>query len=183
MAAKDAVYPGAPGAFSAEACRKLAPDRPQRAVPTFAQVVDQLVAHEASVGVLPLENSTAGPVPGVDALIARGGLRIERRLRLPIRLHLLALPGVSLGEVALIRSHPMALRQCRVALKALGIETETAENTALAAQQLARDGRCDCAVIASAEAAAAYGLVPLATGIEDGADNTTEFGLLARAGG
>jgi prephenate dehydratase len=170
-------YQGAPGAFGHEACLAFVPGQEPRAFASFAAVAAAVAAGETECGLLPVENSTAGEVPGVRALIAGTGLAVAAEHRLPVRMHLLGLPEAELGRIETVVSHPMALRQCRGHIAALSLATEEAPNTALAAQALA-DARK--AVLASAAAAKLYGLRILAADMQDDPDNATVFALVVR---
>lgn len=171
------AYQGAPGAFGHQACLAFLPGREAIAKASFAEVAAAVAAGEAELGMLPLENSRAGPVPGVAELIAASGLAVLAEHALPVRLHLLAPAGVRLAEIRTAVSHPMALRQCAASLARLGLATEEAENTAIAARDLA--GR-DRAALASEAAAALYGLTIVEADMQDDPGNATRFALVAR---
>lgn len=172
------AYQGAPGAFAHEACLAFVPGHRPLAKPGFADVVGSVAAGEADLGILPVENICAGPIAEAQALIDGAAVEIVAKHWLPIRMHLLALPGVELDEIRIVASHPIALRQCAGTLRALGLETETAANTAVAAQGLAERHR---GVLASEAAARAYGLGIVRRDLQDRPDNATRFALLARA--
>ena len=173
------AYAGAPGAFAHEAAVIFAPDRVAMPVVDFAAVAEAVASGATEVGVLPTRNSRAGEVPGVAALLADARLTVIEERTLPVRVHLLALPGVALDEVRMIASHPVALAQCAEHLAELGIATEEASNTAVAAAALDRRDR---AVLASEAAAAAYGLAVLKRDMHDDPANATSFALIRRAG-
>jgi prephenate dehydratase len=166
------AYAGAPGAFAHQACLTFAPDRDPLAMASFADVADAVQSGVAEAGMLPLRNSRAGPVEEVASLLAARALRIAAEYDLPVRMHLLGLPGADFAAVRTVISHPMALRQCSDALAALGVATREAPNTAVAARDLADPS---CAVLASEAAAAAYGLVILRRDLQDDRDNVTRF--------
>jgi len=171
------AYQGAPGAFAHEACLRFLPDHQPVAKASFAEVVEAVEEGETELGMLPVENNSAGPVDEAQALLAASLLAIVAEHDLPVRQHLLALPGVPLEEIRTVVSHPVALKQCARSLHELGFETRAAPNTALAAQGL-RDR--SCAVLASEAAAQAYGLQILRRDMHDRADNSTRFVVLAR---
>jgi prephenate dehydratase len=111
-------------------------------------------------------------VEEVTQLLAARPLRIDAEHDLPVRMHLLGLPGAELGAVRTVISHSMALRQCMEALVSLGVETRAAANTAVAARDLSDP---TCAVLASEAAAEAYGLVILRRDVHDDPGNVTRF--------
>lgn len=174
------AYQGQPGAFSHQACLTFLPGHDPVALPTFAAVIAAIERGEADVGVLPVENSCAGPVEPVVRLLADCDLVVIARHSLPVRMHILAVPGTRLEDVTLVVSHPIALLQCAETLKALGLQTEEAANTATAAKALAASGDRSRAVLASEAAADAYGLTILKRNVHDQPDNATSFCVLAR---
>lgn len=173
------AYQGAPGAFAWEACRTFLPEWTPVARATFANVVKAVQAGAAGRGMLPVRNSTAGDVPGVEDLIRESGLLIVGRHRLPIRLHLLGLPEAELEGIERVTSHPVALAQCVRWREEAGVGALEAPNTALAAKMLAESGDAKLGVVASEAAAEAYGLRILRRDIHDRADNATTFCVVA----
>lgn len=172
------AYAGAPGAFAHEACLFFAPDHEPFAVGDFSAVADAVESGTAQSGMLPLRNSRAGPVEEVAALLTQRPIRIASEHDLPVRMHLLGLPGAELAGITKLVSHKMALRQCTRVLAALAAKTEAAANTAIAARDL-RDPTC--AVLASEAAAEAYDLVILRRDVHDDPDNVTRFARIVRA--
>lgn len=168
------AYQGAPGAFSHEACRAFAPALEAVPQASFADVVEAVLTGIAERGILPMSNNAAGVVPGNSELLDDARLDIVSSHALTVRLHLLALPGVQLANLRTVTSHPMALKQCARGLAALGLATEEATNTAVAAATLKER---DKAVLASQAAADAYGLDIVRSDIQDHADNATTFSL------
>lgn len=171
------LYQGVPGAFSHEACLTFAAGEEPVPAASFALVASGVADGRAEFGMLPLENSIAGEVPGVRALIEAAGLRIAAEHVLPVRLHLLALEDAVLGEVRVVASHPMALKQCARTLARLGLAAEEAENTAVAVRNLARK---DQAALGSDAAARIYGRRVLMRDLQDEAGNATRFALVSR---
>ena len=171
------AYQGVPGAFSHEACLAFAPDFAPLPLPTFADVAAAVLGGSADRGILPMENSAAGPVPGNRELLADDRLTVVATEPLPVRMHLLALPGVGIADITTIVSHPMALRQCAAQLSALGVATRNASNTAVAAANLVDRSH---GVLASAAAARAYGLDIVRRDLHDDFDNATTFSLFER---
>jgi prephenate dehydratase len=174
------AYQGVPGAFSHEACRTFLGDERPVGRATFAEVIETVLGGEADFGMLPYENNNAGGVEEVQALLAAAeGIEIVARHSLPIRIHLLGLPGSAPERLRIAVSHPMALKQCARTLAELGLEAEPASNTAAAAQALSDPTK---AVLASEAAAEAYGLAILRRDLQDSTDNATTFCVIRRKG-
>lgn len=172
------AYPGAEGAFSHEACLRFLPGHDPVPVATFGEVVTAVQTGQTELGMLPLSNNSAGET-GACELIRGARLRVLGEPVLSVRMHLLAMPSAAIGQIRTVVSHPVALRQCARALSALGVETEEAASTAVAAKSLS--GR-DRAVLGSERAAALYGLAIVKRDMHDRADNATRFAIVARGG-
>lgn len=168
------AYQGAPGAFGHEAALAFLPGCEPLPKADFAAVVAAVASGETGRGILPFENNQGGDT-GARALLR--GVEIVAEHWLPVRMHVLGLPGTKLEDLTVIVSHPVALRQCARLIAELGVRTEEAPNTAIAARDLADPTR---AVLASEAAAAAYNLTILRRDVHDRADNATLFAVLAR---
>ena len=72
-------------------------------------------------------------------------------------------------------SHEQALRQCDGFLQSLGVKLTVCENTAAAAELVAKSGRSDLACISSRACAELYGLACLSEDVQDNANNHTRF--------
>jgi Prephenate dehydratase len=137
---------------------------------------------EADFGVLPLENLIAGPVPeSIDAIERYASIERVRELTLPVHLALLGLPGATVQGIRQLLSHPVALKQCTEWLWAHRLITVVeAPDTAGAARMVSIRRDPSVGAIASTWAAAHYGLVVVAEGLEDRPDNATRFVLVRR---
>lgn len=171
------AYHGVPGAFSHEACLTFVPEQEPVGLASFADVIRAVESGEAEFGILPLENNNVGGVDEVRQLLSRSPLKIVAEHRLPIRIHLLGLPGSSMEQVRTAVSHPMALKQCKDTLDKLGLQPEAASSTSVAAQTLTDPTK---AVLASEAAAEAYGLVVLQRNVHDREVNETTFVVVSR---
>jgi len=171
------AYHGVPGAFSHEACLRFLPDEEPVGLPSFADVIAAVEQGKEDVGILPLENNNVGEVSEIQELLKTSALKIVAEHALPIRIHLLGLPGSTMDQVRTAVSHPMALKQCRETLEKLGLTGEEAPSTSVAAQTLSDPAR---AVLASEAAAEAYGLVVLKPNVHDHDVNETTFVVVSR---
>jgi prephenate dehydratase len=180
------AFQGESGAFSEAAAEELIP-APRTLLPcaTFDAVARAVVNGEADFGVLPVENLIAGPVhAALDAMAPFASLERVGEHTLPVRLALLGLRGAATPQVREVLSHPIALRQCTRFLAAHpAIRVVEAHDTAGAARMVAIRRDPTVAAVAAPWAAAHYGLVVLAEGLEDRADNATRFVLVRRKAG
>ena len=122
---KSVAYPGRDGAHSAAACDQLFPSGADLvSLPSFTAVVEATAEGEVAFGVLPIESSLSGPVNETHDLLYESPLSITGETILPIRHCLVGPAAVPLEEIAVVRSHPAALDQCRRLLAHCGLEWE-----------------------------------------------------------
>lgn len=172
------AYNGMAGSFSHEACLAFLPGEVPIACSSFARTVRAVERGEATLGILPVVNNNVGEVEEVAQLLGASKLRILGEHRLPIRIHLLGLPGSSLDGIRTAVSHSMALKQCAATLARLGLAMEDAPSTSAAAKELSDPAK---AALASEAAAAAYGLVILMRDVHDRDVNETSFVVVSGA--
>lgn len=174
------AFQGVRGAYSEEAALKRFPEGEPDGFPYSEQVVEAVDSGRADYGILPLENSIAGPVGvNLDLFLAHDIFIIDE-VYLPIDHCLLAKPGVKLGDVWSVYSHPIALAQCREFLNSHGYKAVPEYDTAGSAELIAGHGRPGEAAIAPRRCAAIYGLEVLAENIQSVRANITRFGLFTR---
>jgi len=153
---------------------------PLRTVP---EVITAVERGEVDLGLVPIENSIEGTITvTIDTLAFDTDLLIQREVDLPVSLHLCAQPGTTLSDVRRVVSHPNPLGQSRAWLSAQLPDAEllAANSTADAAQQVAEAPRNDHASIGTARGAELFGLVVLASEIEDHPENETRFVVVGR---
>ncbi len=177
---KKIAFQGEPGANSDIACREAYPDHEPLPCPTFEDALGAIAAGEATLGMIPIENSVAGRVADIHHLMPISDLHIIAEWFLPIRNQLMAPKGATLSGLKTVQSHVMALGQCRNFLRKLGVKTIVAADTAGSAREVAERGDRSGAAIASRLAASIYGLDILAEDVEDETHSTTRFVVLSR---
>ena len=144
---------------------------------SFDSVFSAIESGFCQYGILPIENSSAGSVKKVYDLMLRHKFYVVRSCRLKIDHNLLAAPGVKKEDIREIFSHQQALDQCAGYLEQFGpdVKITRCENTAMAAEAVAKSGRHDIAAIASYDCASLYGLKCLESDIQDRGNNYTRF--------
>ncbi len=172
---------GPVGTFTHEAVGTL--PGPLEAVPftTITDVLDAVASGDVDCGVVPIENAIEGTVSAtIDALLFDHDLLIEREIVIPIRLHVMARPGVDLVDVREVWSYSHALAQCRKFMSTLpGVPVVNVGSTADAARAVAASDQ-PVAALASRVAAATYGLSILVEDVEDADDNETRFVVIGK---
>jgi chorismate mutase / prephenate dehydratase len=178
------AFQGSAHAYSDAAARKYLASRGAEGdltgYRTFRQAVDALLADEADLAVLPIENTTAGSINEVYALLREHEVFIVGEETWKVDHCLAAVQDVPLSSLSRILSHPQGLEQCAQFLQSLPHATPTSYfDTAGAMAAVAAEGDPSVAAIGSPEAAEAYGLVVLRHGIADTEDNYTRFVVLS----
>lgn len=177
------AFQGELGAFSEQALRQIWGDHAEP-VPrhTFADVAHAVARGDVERGVLPVHNVIVGAIEtSLAAMASEPSLAIVDETTVIIKPMLLALPGVALGDITRVASHPAALGQCHGFLSGHPeIEIVRAWDTAGAARDLVAGGDRTLAVIAGPTAAVRYGLDILVEQIADRPDNLTRFVVVAR---
>ncbi|MGI8973490.1 MAG: prephenate dehydratase [Gaiella sp.] len=156
------AYPGREGAHSAAACDRLFPAARMVAQPSFGDVIAAVTSRDCTYGVLPIENSLVGPVNETHDLLYDSALSIVAEAILPIRHCLVGPAEIAFEDVREIRSHPVALDQCRKLLGSMPEATAVvAPTTGDAAAAVAELGDPAVVAIASERAARMHGLTVL----------------------
>jgi len=180
MTAKTIAYQGEPGANSHIACLDDYPDHQPLACATFEDAFVALQDGDADLAMIPIENSIAGRVADIHALLPASGLHIVAETFLPIRFQLLAAPGATLESLRTVHSHVHALGQCRKIIRKLGLTPVVSSDTAGSAREVAEARDLTRASLATKLAGEIYGLTTLAADVEDEAHNTTRFVVLSK---
>lgn len=186
-------YQGVPGAFGESAVHRAFRDRVHPyPTPTFHAALEALCSGVVSRAVIPVWNSSTGPVMyGRRALEAyRPWIERVDEVEIPVTLCLIAHAGTSLSDIRFVGSHPTALAQCKKFFASHGAQPCHAFNTAGAVRELAEyeptrtetwyaqlgvSSRHELAAIASERAAHQYGLTVLQSNIHDDPTNRTRF--------
>lgn len=175
--ARAMAFQGAPGANSEIAVRQFDADALPLPCYSFEDAIDAVLSDSAERAMIPIENSLHGRVADIHFLLPESGLSIVGEYFLPIRYGLMSR---NLGPVTRAVSHPQALGQCRRWLRKRNIAPVAHIDTAGAAAMVADSSEVGLAALAPPMAAELYDLTLHETGIEDSADNTTRFVIVAK---
>ncbi len=175
------AYLGPCGTYSEEVAERLYGSRQNISFIAY-QSIDRAIRAveqgEALFAVVPIENSLGGSVNiTLDILAHEASLYIVSEATLAIE-HALFLPE---GTVTEIVSHEQALAQCRHYIEENypNIPMRSVKSTAHAVELAAEEGST-IGAIGSVRAGEVFGLVPVATAINDTANNSTRFVVLAK---
>ena len=174
------AFQGMPGAYSDLACRTAFPGMPTLPCHTFEAAMEAVRGGEAELAMLPCENSLAGRVPDMHALLPNSGLSIVGEHFQRVEHCLLGPRGATIADVRRVHSHAVALGQVRHILRELEADAVIEADTAGSAKLVAEWNRPADAAIASTLAAEIYGLEILRPNVEDASHNTTRFYVAAR---
>lgn len=148
---------------------------------TFHQECLALFDDRADYAVMAIENSIAGSILPNYFLLQDFHFAIVGEIYLPIHMHLMALPGVTMKKIRCIESHPMAIRQCAAFVQSLnGIEVRESDDTALSARKVRDLKLKDTAAIGNEATAKKFGLNIIERRIETNKKNYTRFLILAK---
>lgn len=149
---------------------------------TFELVAKSVSTGEADFAIMAIENSIAGAILPNYELIDRYELTIRDEFYLPIAHQLMALPGQKIEDIREVRSHPMAILQCKAFFAQYPeIQLKDDVDTAAIAQQISAGNLTGVGAIASRIAAEIYGLEIIAKDIQTVKSNFTRFIILQKA--
>jgi prephenate dehydratase len=148
---------------------------------TFSDLVKRILEGAADQGVLALENSIAGAIlPNYD-LMDRNNLRITGEYYLPISHQLMALKGQNINDIKEVRSHPMALLQCKAFFERHPHIHQVEDlDTASVAKWISEERIKGVAAIAGVSAAAYYDLAVIDDNIQTVKNNVTRFCIVEK---
>lgn len=174
---------GIAGAFHDIAAQRYFSDRPIEVVPaqTFPELVEELTLNKAyDLGIMAIENTLGGSLVFNYQLLNESEVTIIGELYLRIKQNLMALPGQRIEDLVEVRSHPMAIAQCRAFFRQLPhIKLVETSDTALSAKEIRDNQLKGIGAIASTRAAELYDLALLGESIETNKKNHTRFLILS----
>ena len=172
------------GSFSHEAAERMLPRCAVVPCARSAEVFDRLERGSVGAAVIPIENTLAGTVAEHADLMLTREVFIQAEYLLRIVHNVIAMPGVRLGALRRVLSHPVALDQCRDFFRRHPkIEAVPFYDTAGSVKHVIAEKLTDAAGIAGKQAAREYSGSILQSSIEDDKRNFTRFFLIRKLGG
>lgn len=177
---RNVLCQGVEGAFSHQAAINYYPDSNINFCTSFEDVFKAVDTGDAEVGIVPVENSSAGSVLDVYDLILKYRHYIIGAVDMKIEQNLLGLKGAKLSDIKTVYSQPHALLQCDDFIKENQLVAEKYINTAAAAKMVSQKGDTSCAAIGSKQAAELYGLEIIKPSIQTKQNNITRFIVVSK---
>jgi len=174
------AYMGPKGTFSHEAANlKFGRLATLESVPSIGDVFAAVETGKASLGIVPIENTTEGVVTQALDAFVDSEVMICGEVLLRISNHLASRSG-RIEDIRQVASNPQPLAQCRGWLdrNLPGVERLETASTTAAAELAANDA--SVAAICSAGAVERSGLRTIEASIEDRRDNTTRFLVIGK---
>lgn len=168
---------GVEGAYSQIAAERIFKHPNIMFFSNWEKVFSAIEAGLCRYGVIPIENSTAGSVKKVYDLMISRNFKIVRTVRIKIDHNLLVKPGTRMEDITEIVSHEQAINQCSgyLATHFPNAKIHRVENTAKAAEMVAKSDSNNIASLSSRACAAQYSLEVLASSVQDNGNNHTRF--------
>jgi prephenate dehydratase len=172
------------GSFSHEAAERMLPRCTVVPCSRSAEVFDRVQREMVGAAVIPIENTLAGTVAEHADLMLTREVFIQAEYLLRIVHNVIAMPGVRLGALRKVLSHPVALDQCRDFFQRHPkIEAVPFYDTAGSVKHVIANRLKDAAGIAGEQAAREYSGNILQSSVEDDKRNFTRFFLIRKVGG
>lgn len=168
---------GGPGSFSHEMLQTLYPQARPGFFSSFGDIFRSVESGEADLGVLPVENSYAGSVSGVYALLMQYRFSIIAAKTMGVH-HCLANRSGDPHDIRSIYSKDIALQQCSNKLQAMHVPLCEAPSTSAAAAFAAKHP--EAAAICGAVAAKENGLRIVERDMQNFENNRTRFVVFSK---
>jgi len=175
---KIAGFLGPEGTFSWVAAEKFFPKNFfLKPLVNIKEIFKEILKKEISLGVVPIENSTAGLVSETVCSFIDYPVYALGSFEMPIH-HSFASKGKQLKKIKIIKSHPQALSQCRKWLEK-NLSQAVEELTQSTIAPVLEESSEITGFILPSLAAKKHGLNVLAENIEDSKKNFTKFFIIA----
>lgn len=178
---RSVVYPGVPGSFSHKACMQFfGTEVPHENCPSFREVFEAVQNGDATLGIVPVENSLTGSIHENYDLLLEYDLHIVGEMTLRIEHNLVGHSGSGVEKIRRVYSHPQVFQQCKEFLEDYpDWDLVACKDTATGVRRVKENGDPEEAAIAGKEAAEIHGMTLLQQGIETNPRNFTRFVVIS----
>lgn len=173
-------YQGLECSYSESAAKSLFKDARLISRLTFEDVFKSVYEETADIGIVPIENSTAGYINEVYDLLLKYDLFVSHTYEKKVDHCLACSIDTNPEDIREVYSHPQALAQCSEYITKNKFKTRDEINTAVAAQKTAAMNKKTAACICSEEAVKLYGLKIIEKQINDQKKNYTRFAAISK---
>ncbi len=147
----------------------------------FDELIASVQDGQADFGLIAVENTIAGDVPGNYARVANSGLFIHGEIFLHLDMHLAAKEAVPLSAIHTVISHQMALKETApFFLPYPGIRKMPVESTSSAAKYVSEQNDPVLAAVANSAAIRFFKLQIISKNIDNLPNNVTRFLILCK---
>lgn len=176
---------GEPDSYSHIAAQQHFATKKRRFVPehcpSFLSIFKAIESGQVELGIVPIENTTAGNITEVYDLLLQYQLKIVGEEKLKVKHCLVATKGATISDIKDVYSHPQAIAQCKSFFNQHpSINSHFRSSTSSALKLVSEYQNPSIAAIASEQAAENSGLEVLSYGINNYQENYTRFLLIAK---
>ncbi|WP_312952292.1 bifunctional chorismate mutase/prephenate dehydratase [Superficieibacter sp.] len=179
------AFLGPKGSYSHLAARQYAARHFEEFIesgcPKFADIFNQVETGQADYAVVPIENTSSGPINDVYDLLQHTSLSIVGEMTVTIDHCLLVSAATDVDRIQTVYSHPQPFQQCSQFLNGYPHwKIEYTESTSAAMEKVAHAASPHVAALGSEAGGALYGLQVLERIQANQTQNFTRFLVLAR---
>lgn len=166
---------GLPGSYSHIACKQAFQEPDITFLEDFEDVTKSVSKGEYDFGILPVENSSVGPVDNIIEFICKYNCYITYCFPVKIEHCICAPKGAKKENIKTVHSHPQSIKQSSSYIKSHGFDVVKESNNAVAAKVVSNLNDVSTASICSTLCAKIYNLDILEYEIQDFKENYTRF--------
>ena len=175
------LYHGAPGTISHKACLQFFGSNGFESRASYQEVVQAVDQGEASLGIIPLENTISGSQHENYDLLMKHDVRIVGEVNLKVVNSLIGWEQASLDQVKRVYAHSQVFEQCRSFLNQHPEWDLIASDNTVSNVKRVKDAKDhSAAAISSQEAADLFNMTVIKQGIDSNPRNFTRFAVISK---
>jgi 3-deoxy-7-phosphoheptulonate synthase len=175
------LYHGAPGTISHKACKQFFGSNGFESRASYKEVVEAVDQGQASLGILPLENSISGSLHENYDLLMEHRVQIVGEVNLKVVNNLIGWEGADLNQIKRVYAHSQVFEQCKSFLSEHpGWDLIASGDTVSNVKRVKDTEDKSAAAISSQEAADLFGMAVIKPGIDSNPRNFTRFAVISQ---